>query len=91
MILFIRDDCGPIETINKTSICPKFENEKLHYLGSAKRRMEDDQVADRELQATTERKKCTLTISMTVKVDLGSSRAARKHGALKPEFATNQR
>ena len=38
--------------------------------------MEDAQVGDRELQATTERNKCTRTTAMTVQVDLGSLRAA---------------
>ena len=66
---------GPIETINQTSICLKLRT-YIQFLGSAHQRKEDDQVGDRELQATTERKKCTRTTAMTVQVDLGSLRAA---------------
>ena len=75
MILFMRDNCGPIEMINITSICLKL-GKSFQFLGSAHQRMEDAQVGERELQATTERYKYTRTIAMTVQVDLGSLRAA---------------
>ena len=39
--------------------------------------MEGTQVADRELQATTEGNNDTRTTVMMIQVDLGSSRAAR--------------
>ena len=74
-LLFLRDDCGLIEMINKTSICLKLEA-KLQLLGSAHQRMEGDEVGDRELQATTAENKCTRITAMTVQVDLGSLRAA---------------
>ena len=55
MIFFVRDNYGPIEMINKTSICLKTRKKKLQFVRSARQRMEDAQVGDRELQATTER------------------------------------
>ena len=39
--------------------------------------MEDAQVGDRELQATTDRIKGTRTTVMTIQVDLGRMRSAR--------------
>ena len=72
---FMRDDCGPIENINKTSICLKIRKH-LHFLGSAQHRMVDAQVGDRELQATTERSTCTRTTVISGQVDLNSLRAA---------------
>ena len=39
--------------------------------------MEDAQVCDRELQATTDRDEGTRTTAMTIQVDLGLLRAAR--------------
>ena len=67
MFFFMRGECGPIEMVNKT-ICLKIRK-IIQFLNSAQQRME-------ELQATTERRKCTETTSMTVQVDLGSLRAA---------------
>ena len=55
MIFFMRDNCGPIEMIKRTSICLKIRKKKLQFVRSARQRMEDAQVGDRELQATTER------------------------------------
>ena len=40
--------------------------------------MEDAEVGDRELQVTTNRNKGTRTTAMTIQVDLGRLRAARK-------------
>ena len=51
--------------INKTSIYPKLRK-NLQFLDSTQQRMKDTQVGDRELQATTERNKCTRTTAMTV-------------------------
>ena len=48
MILFMRDDYGPIEIMNKATICLQIE-QNLQFLGSAHQWMEDGQVGDREL------------------------------------------
>ena len=75
MIFFVRDDCGPVAMINKTSICLK-NRKKFQPLGSAHQRVDDAQVGDRELQVTAERNKSTRTTAMTVQLDIGSLRAA---------------
>ena len=48
IILFMRDDYGPIEIMNKATICLQIE-QNLQFLGSAHQWMEDGQVGDREL------------------------------------------
>ena len=75
MISYIRDSCGPIEMMNKTSSCVKYIDNP-QFLVSSLQRMDDAQVVDRELGITPERNKSTRTTAMTVQVDLGCLRAA---------------
>ena len=74
MILFMRDDCGPIEMVNKTSFASKLERKKKTVPKQCPAVDGGTQVGDRELQVTTET--LTGTTAMTVRVDLGSLRAA---------------
>ena len=74
MILFLRDDCGPIEIIKRSLWSQNSKN--LQFTASAHQGMKDAQVGDRELQTTTERNKCTRITAMTVQIDLGRLRAA---------------
>ena len=48
MILFMRDNCGPIETINQTVFLPQnLLRTNIQFLGSAHQRMEDVSIGDR--------------------------------------------
>ena len=74
LVLFLRDDCGPIETIKNVR---SFQNSKyLQFPAGACEGMEDARVDDREPQATTDRNKGTRTTAMTIQVDVGSLRPA---------------
>ena len=75
LISFLRDDCGRIET-NK-NVYSSQNSKDLQFPAIAHEGMEDAQVGDRELQATTDRNKGTRTTAMTIQVDLGSLRPAR--------------
>ena len=84
---FLRDDCGATEMIKKTYTRIHLKAGKhLQFPVSAHQGMEDDQVGDRELQATTNRYEGTRTNAKTIQVDLGRSRAARIAWSEKPEF-----
>ena len=63
--------------IKKASVRLKNSN-NLRFPASAHQGMEDAEVGDRELQVTTNRNKGTRTTAMTIQVDLGRLRAARK-------------
>ena len=52
-------------------------SKNLQFPASANEEMEDAQVGDRELQATTDRNKGTRTTAMTIQVDPGRLRTAR--------------
>ena len=80
MALCRRDYCGLKKKSTKRLFASKLE--KLSILGSAHQRIVDAQVGDRELHSTAERNKCTRTAAMTVRVDLGSLRAARSSETL---------
>ena len=74
MILFTRDNCGPIK-MNKTYTSIRLE---IRQKSQAPRQCpvaDDAQVGDRELQAT-EINKRTRTTAMTPQVHIGSLRAA---------------
>ena len=80
LILFLRDDCGPIETIKNVYFVSVSKYHKICSspgYASARQEMEDAQVGDRELQATTDRNKGTRTTATTIEVDSGCLRAAR--------------
>ena len=76
LILFSRNDCGPVEMI-KNNVCSSKHSKNMQLLPSAHRGMEDAQVGDRELHTTTDRNKGTRTATMTIQVGPGRLRAAR--------------
>ena len=61
--------------MNKTST--RLEKKSLQFTASAHQGMEDAQVGDRELQATTDTNVGTRTIAMAYQVGLSRLRAAR--------------
>ena len=75
MILFLRDDCGPIEIIKRSLWSQNSKN--LQFTASAHQGMKDAQVGDRELQTTTDRNKGKRTTTMTIQVGPGRLKAAR--------------
>ena len=77
LILFLRDDCGSGGTIKKKNVCSSQNSNNLQFPASAHKGMEDAQVGDGELQATTDRNVVARTAAMTIQVDLGSLRPAR--------------
>ena len=75
LILFLRNDCGPIEMIKKASVRLKNSN-NLRFPASAHQGVEDAQVCDRELQSTTDGNKGMRTTAITIQVDPVRLRAA---------------
>ena len=74
----MRGDCGPIQTIKKKRLVFVSKKQKSALPGQCPYQgMEDAQVGDRELQATTDRNKGMRTTAVTIPVDLGRWRAAR--------------